>query len=544
MIKLEKNTLPAGHSREDFKAFGPVASKDTEFSGCRMADLGCFQQEGVDSNKYYHLSVVQSTKDSKWYAYFEWGRTRPDGRSDKPAFQFHECSTEAEAAEICEDQFHEKNTKRGMWEKIGSKERYVSKPKKDCYVVRPTASRLVGLPCAEKIANQDAKGAAAPVVAAPTAKGATPKKSRLDPQTHKLFQDLIGGAVKYTNAVMTGGKGIATLPTAHALDEARTILDDAMGCVKRVGGDTNAQINDRELKALSYNLYGLIPKHKPAGAPESTWILSQDNISGWRLDLDAFETALNATGMDIEESETDIMAGIPANVSWVDPKSDIGKWLKPWWGGATRNRHGHIGNLTVHNMWAVERHNDRKTMRSAQEFTLGEMPTSWNNERPLHQQKDRPDLNGAERKLFHDSNTALMFHGTRSVNVPGIVRENLRFPHQLTGVIISGAMFGPGSYFADDFKKSCGYCSNPSPRSHSYYGGGGEVVGRHAFMFAFDVICGNPHVAPRAYGFTEPPKPHHCVFGKAGHSGGLVNNEWIIYKRGRIEMRYLAEISW
>ena len=67
-------------------------------------------------------------------------------------------------------------------------------------------------------------------------------------------------------------------------------------------------------------------------------------------------------------------------------------------------------------------------------------------------------------------------------------------------------------------------------------------------MFAFDVICGNPHVAQGAYGFTEPPKGHHCVFGKAGHTkswgGSLMNNEWIVYRKGRVEMKYLAEITW
>ena len=61
--KLGRNELPAGHSRDDFKCFGPVVSKDTEFEGHKLADMGCFQQEEkgkegekkkIDSNKYYH----------------------------------------------------------------------------------------------------------------------------------------------------------------------------------------------------------------------------------------------------------------------------------------------------------------------------------------------------------------------------------------------------------------------------------------------------------------------------------------------------------
>lgn len=543
--KLAKQAYPAGHGPNDFKAFGPVATKDTVFIGCKLADLGCFKQDGVDSNKYYHIAVVQSTKNGKWYTYFEWGRTRPDGRPDKPAFQFNECNSEADACAAAEDQFHEKNTKRGQWEKIGSKERYVSKPNKDCYVVRPTAKRLVGLPCVENIANEDAKGANALVTPAP-AKTTTKKASarKLDAPTQKLFRDLLGGAVKYANAVMTGGSGQATLPAQSALDEGNDVLDDAMARIKTVGSSLNAQVNDPQLRKLSYHLYGLIPKAKPPGQPESAWILSQDNITTWRLDIDAFKTALQAQSIEIEETETDVMQGIPAKVNHLPPSDSAHKFFNSWWCNATRNRHGGVGALKIHNLWTVERDGDRKIMRDAQNATLKDMTGKWNNERPLHQQwNERPDLTAEERKLFHSTNTALLFHGTRSVNVPGIVRENLRFPNQLTGVIITGAMFGPGSYFADDWKKSAGYCSSPRPGRSSYYGGGGEVQGRHAFMFAFDVICGIPFVAPRAHGYSEPPKGHHSVFGKAGHSS-VQNNEWIIYRRGRIEMRYLAEIEY
>ena len=62
-------------------------------------------------------------------------------------------------------------------------------------------------------------------------------------------------------------------------------------------------------------------------------------------------------------------------------------------------------------------------------------------------------------------------------------------------------------------------------------------------MFGFDVILGNPCVAPGPRGYAGPPKGYHCVFGKAGHSH-VHNNEWIVYQKGRIEMRYLAEIEW
>jgi hypothetical protein len=552
-VKLPKGEYPSGHGRNDFKGFGPVVTKDTDWGDACLFDGGCFKQGDVDSNKYYHIAVVQSTINSKWFAYFEFGRTKPDGRPNSPAFQFTDCASKEDAQAACQKQFKAKNTSRGKWEKLGSKERFVPKnEKKDLYVVRPTATRMVGLPCCENIANDDAKGAAkAP---AKTTKKTTKKKTarRCDPQTHKLFSDLIGGAVTYTNAVMTGGKGKATLPMQAALDEGREVLDDAMVRIGKVGSDLDDQVNDKQLRKLTYHLYGIIPKAKPQKVGEEDWILSKDNIAVWKLDIDAFETALQATDMDIEEDDSgsDVMAGIPADVVYVPPNDGVyeylvGKWDaraggSGWWPRATRYQ-STTGRckLRIHNLWRVERHGDNAIMRAAQKKTVKEMPSRWNNERPMFHDKKRPDLDVAERRLFWESNTGLLFHGTRSVNVPGIVRENLRFPKELSGVQITGAMFGPGSYFADDWSKSAGYCSH----RNSYYGGGGQVKGRKSFMFAFDVILGNPCVAPGPRGYAGPPKGNHCVFGKAGHSH-VHNNEWIIYHKGRIEMRYLAEIEW
>jgi poly [ADP-ribose] polymerase len=153
--------------------------------------------------------------------------------------------------------------------------------------------------------------------------------------------------------------------------------------------------------------------------------------------------------------------------------------------------------------------------------------------------KDRADLTKEDAKIYNDSNTALMFHGTRSVNVTGILRESLRLPKQLVGVVITGAMFGSGVYFADDWKKSAGYTSM---RGSYWSAGDGAVRGRGAFMFLTDVVCGNPHVAPYSHGYTGPPAGTHCIFGKAGHSG-VMNNEWIVFNANQFQLRYLVEFD-
>lgn len=551
-VKLGRNEMPAGHSREDFECFGPVATRDTDFSASKLADMGCFKQdEGTDSNKYYHCCVVKSKKDGTWYMYVEYGRTK-DGQPSSPQYQFTKCSNEADACSEYAKQCAEKNTKRGQWEKVGSKERFVPKQKKDgktedLYVVRVMASRSVGLPGAKNICNADAAGSAAPAPAKTVTKKASTRK--IDSETRKLFKDLLGGAVKYTRTTMVGN----TMPALSAIVDARDLLQDALARLKKVGSKVEDQVADSELKKLTYGLYGMIPKAKPHGAPEKDWILSQDNIGRWQDDLDAFETALKSATINTEDVDDgdDVMQGIPADMEYIPLTSELGKYLTDLWCKNTRNKHGH-GPLKIHNLWRVSRHGDDDVFNKTLEATSAEMPKTWNNERPMFwdRQKERPDRTAAERKLLATTNTALLFHGTRAVNVPGIIRENLRFPNQLVGVVITGAMFGPGSYFADDWGKSANYCSVGGYGRSLYAGSSGHVSGRRSFMFLADVCLGNPHVAKDAYGFTEPPKGHHCVFGKAGHTaswgsyGGLQNNEWIIYRKGRQVLRYLAELSW
>lgn len=550
MAKLGRNEMPAGHTRDDFECFGPVATKDTDFAGCKLADMGCFKQdEGTDSNKYYHCAAVRSKKTSKWYKYVEYGRTK-NGQPDSPQYQFEEFSSEAEAVAAFAKQCAEKNTKRGQWEKVGSKERYVPKPKKaggteDLYVVRYMASRAVGLPAAKNICNQDAMAAKPDDKAAKKTKAMSSGK-KIDIHTRKLFKDLLGGAISYTKSTMVGG----TLPALTAIVDARDLLQDALAQVKVVGSKVEDQVADPTLRKLTYNLYGMIPKAKSFGALEKDWILSQDNILHWQQDLDAFETALKSGSVEDVEDNNDVMQGIPAEVEYIDLNSELGKFLVDWWVNNTRNKHGH-SKLQIHNLWKISRHGDDAIFDASLDATLQEMPSKWNNERPMFidRQKERPDHSAAERKKFWNGNVFLGFHGTRAVNVPGIIRENLRFPNQLVGVVITGAMFGPGSYFADDWGKSANYCSTGGGKS-LYAGSHGHVGGRRSFMFACDVILGHPHVAKDAHGFTKPPDGHHCVYGKAGFtsswgwSGGLQNNEWIIYRKGRQRLRYLAELSW
>ena len=146
--KIEKSTYPTGHKPSDFSCFGPPAVKDGEFQNTMICDLGSFSQEGKDTSKYYHAAVVQSKINSKWYSYFEWGRT---GASN-PQFQFQECSSKEEAQRDYVKQAESKNIKRGEWVVHQTLGKILqAKPGKDCYLVRPQSTRSTGLPDARTI---------------------------------------------------------------------------------------------------------------------------------------------------------------------------------------------------------------------------------------------------------------------------------------------------------------------------------------------------------------------------------------------------------
>jgi len=526
--KLGRKIMPSGHSRDDFECFGPPATEDGNFDTCMMADMGCFRQDGTDSNKFYHGAVVKSKKTGTWYAYYEWGRT-----GGNPDFLFTECYDKAEAQAVMAKQLHSKNDKRGEWATVAGRNVLRAKKGKDCYLVRPAARRTTGLPDAQKVIHDDTEGKKP---AKKTAKKKTSKKkvqSRWDPETLRLARDVTGATIDYTRKSFAGDY----IPTQGAIDEGRDYLTEAMKRVKAVGDDTEDQVRDKDLKELSTLIWSRIPKRKPVGGSASDWILSSSNIQGWQQDLDAFEAALaalDAGGDDVVEMD-DPFSGFDLQMKWCDPKTVEHQFVKEWMPSSSANRHHHVGDMIIKNIWAF-RQPSLTTKFEKSVDRIGPQKKS-RREFPKFQPRSRKDLKTADRARYKDANVAMLFHGTRSVNVSGILRTGLRLPKQLVGVVITGAMFGPGVYWADDWRKSDGYTS----RSGGYYsGGGGGVKGRGAFMFVGNVALGNPYVANTWGGYTEAPKGYHSVAGLAGKSG-VQNNEWIVYDAAQNNLVYLVE---
>jgi predicted DNA-binding WGR domain protein len=543
MSKIAKSSYPQGHSEYDFECFGPPATKDGEFDGCKIADLGSFSQEEkndkkFDSNKYYHACICKSKLNNNYYTYFEWGRV---GASN-PQFQFEEFSSESAASAAFVRQCHEKNDKRGVWGEVAGKRTLLPKPGKDVYLVRNLATRSTGLPSATtiKLVESDQIQIKKPVVSK-----SSKKSLNVDPYTSKLLDDLLGATINYTKSSMADN----SIPSLSAINDARDIILYAQKRLLKVGNVLDDQINDQELRNCSSELYKRIPKKKQVGTPDSVWILSQDNILAWNADLDAFESALSSDqALNDKDDSKDPFRGLPLVMEWLDPKSDIGSFIHSWWPQATANKHYSIGNLKVKNAWKVQRHGDQAVLANAQKNIIQENKKQIAHT-ALFQPKDRIDLSSEDKVAYKSSNTCLLHHGTRSCNVSGILRENFRFPKELVGVVITGAMFGSGSYFADDIKKSVGYTSY----SGSYWSkGGGGISNRGAFMFACDVVLGQPHLADGPYGYKSAPQNTHCIFGKGKNAlsytggtkySGVENNEWVIFKKDQVQIKYLIEFA-
>lgn len=526
MSKIEKSTFPAGHTADDFTCFGPPAVKDGEFKDTMICDLGCFTQDGKDSNKFYHASVVQSNKNQKWFTYFEWGRTG----ATNPQFQFGECASKEDAQREYVKQVESKNSKRGEWVSHPSLGKILqAKAGKDCYLVRPQSTRSTGLPNAKTIKTNES-------VIHKSLKPSSGKSSNYDSQTISFMKDLNVATVSYTRGVMTD----SSLPTNDAIVEARDILTAALNQLKKVGDDIDDQLKDKEITTLTNLIYSRISKKKDRNASPSEWLLTKNNIFSWQQDLDTFESALNVVDTSSVEEEFNPFGGSKVEMEWVSPTSEIGKFVYGWFPKATRGRHHYVKNVSIKNLWKISREEEKERFEKEQKSINGKLPKSF--EVPLHQPKSRMDLQSNEVSLYNNTNTCLLMHGTRTVNTVGLLTSGFRFPKELVGVPIAGAMFSGGAggiYTADDFGKSAGYTSL---RNSYYNSGSGAVKNRGAVIFLCDIILGNPHVASGPYPYVKYPSGTHSIFGKANVSQ-VQNNEFIILKKEQYKFRYLVEFD-
>jgi predicted DNA-binding WGR domain protein len=119
-------------------------------------------------------------------------------------------------------------------------------------------------------------------------------------------------------------------------------------------------------------------------------------------------------------------------------------------------------------------------------------------------------------------------HGTANANVRHILHEKgpgsgLRLPKYPS----SGWFLGSGIYFADRASKSIGYTRS---------GGRNPRV-----LLLCDVAVGDMYTPKGGLDHAKAaPQGYHSVLGKAGYTGVLRYNEYVVYRPSQATIRYLA----
>jgi len=143
-------------------------------------------------------------------------------------------------------------------------------------------------------------------------------------------------------------------------------------------------------------------------------------------------------------------------------------------------------------------------------------------------------------KKSDNKKTQLLIHGSRNENWISILTSGLVL--RPTNAVISGKMYGAGTYFASQFKKSLGYTSLRG----SYWASGNA---NKAFLCIYNVHVGNQlkfkHHKSWCYDLTESNLKNRGDYDSIWAEGGadLVNDELIVYNENQTTVQYIIEVE-
>ena len=155
--------------------------------------------------------------------------------------------------------------------------------------------------------------------------------------------------------------------------------------------------------------------------------------------------------------------------------------------------------------------------------------------------------NSKTQKRFDDfitkeniKDTRLFWHGSRNENWWSIINTGLVL--RPTNVVITGKMFGYGTYYSPKARKSLGYTS----LSGSYWARGNS---NSAFMALMDVAYGTPYDVysfdSKYSSFNYEALQKACPGANSlhAHAGSMLrNDEVIVYKEEQSTIKYLVEL--
>lgn len=380
------------------------------------------------------------------------------------------------------------------------------------------------------------------------------KPSLLHPETERLITSLMGASNKFVIETLKCPLGQLT---NNQIDKGLSVLNEARAILinngaSNVSGSNTIQLSKSDGdKIIDYTneFYALIPHNLGQGKRGKMEHLLLDSLEKIVKKEDDLDTLLDAkaVGAKVAESSSviDKYKALNADIDYVDKDDDLFKFLSIYFEKTKVRNHGYK-NSKVKNIWKVHRkdnewgifeENMQKVARECGGHTfVKETAHLSNNASKYWVPNKRPDLSSAEVDLYNKANVWMCWHGTRSANLIGITTRGLLV--RPAGAIITGAMFGPGKYYAWQSTKSLNYTDGG-------YWAKGAANPKSKFMFLLDVGLGNMHLAPRAKYYTEYPNGHHSIYGKANYSG-VYNDEMITLdtsaNKSQAKIKYLFEI--
>lgn len=463
------------------------------FSVTKITELNFFSLYGTKSvvgtsNKYYHMEMQEN--NGTFQIYTEYG---PTGRVQAREYRVFNSVVDAE----------------NEYEKI-----LKSKLKKG-YKEIDVAHRVVGSAEAQKQTK-----------AVILKNDVNLTKSSLHQETARFVSEIMGATNKFVINTLKCPLGQLT---NSQIDHGRQLLQAA----KKIVNNNN----NNQLEIITNEFYSIIPHNLGSGARgkmEHLLLDSIDKISKKEDDLDTLLDAKNIGDVLSSDNIDDKYKALNSEMVFIDHKSDLFKWVVNIVKGTKASNHRHLGNVSVLNVWELVRPNEYQTfVKSAIE--ISKSCSAQNIPNVLKPYMERNDISQDNKQLYIKANVLPLFHGTRTQNLPGIIKNGLMI--RPAGAIITGGMYGcQALYFSSNSTKSINYTNIKS----SYWASGNDD---RAYLFLNDCVLGNQKIASHSYQYTKQNiVPFHSVWAIGGRSG-VLNDEMMLYDTNQHVTRYVIEFE-
>ena len=343
-------------------------------------------------------------------------------------------------------------------------------------------------------------------------------KSSLHPEVKDLVRTWFGVTQDFIDLNLDTKKCALGQLSLDQLNKGRDILDEARKIIHLKKPDID------ELNKLTNSYYSNIP-HNFGYTRINADTLRLDSDDKLDKAIDMIEIFSDAKGFEkvlTKKSNTDTQyATLNTEISYIDPNDPTWKWINSMFLGTRAKNHSFLGNIALKKVFKVSRYGEDKNFLKNAEKIAKECSNKIIPETYSKFVKSRPDIPKEFQELYSKANILPGWHGTRRACLIGITSNGFKLNPQ--GVVISGKMYGSGTYYSSCSTKSISYCDVKG----AYWASGSS--NKTAYMYIADIAFGDMKKVISSGNYSKNSiKPFHSVFAEAGKSG-VMNDEMIVY---------------